>query len=137
MTERRVDVFFYGLFMDEDVLAASNVIAENPRHAYVNDYALTIGSRATLVPSVGAKVYGMIYALTHHELNGLYGAPGLEGYRPEALLTTSLAGEPVPALCYNLAVQPSTLEANPEYTAKLKGALEKLGFPSDYVLGVS
>ncbi len=32
----------------------------------------------------------------------LYTAPGLEQYRPEAVLAQSLAGLAVPALCYNL-----------------------------------
>ncbi len=53
MTDKRIDGFFYGLFMDKDIIAESNVVAENPRHAFANDYALFIGSRATLAPSAG------------------------------------------------------------------------------------
>ena len=44
------------------------------------------GQRATLLPSAGARAYGMLYAVTHAELDRLYTAPGLEHYRPEALM---------------------------------------------------
>ena len=96
--ERRVDAFFYGLFMDTDVLRQSGVAPVNPRRAYVEDYALHIGQRATLVPRAGARAYGMVFALTHAELDRLYGAPGLETYRPEGVLAHPLEGAPAPAL---------------------------------------
>jgi hypothetical protein len=51
MTERRIDGFFYGLFMDVDVLRNSGVAPADPRHAHVDHFALRIGERATLVPS--------------------------------------------------------------------------------------
>ncbi len=78
MADRRIDGFFYGLFMDSGILRNSHVAAVNPRRAYVDDYALRIGRRATLVPASGARAYGMVYALTHDELERLYTAPGLE-----------------------------------------------------------
>ena len=137
MNDHRIDGFFYGLFMDEDVLAESNIAAENPRHAFVNDYALFIGSRATLAPSVGAKAYGMVFALTHEELERLYGGIGLEDYRPEMVLATSLAGGTISALCYNLPEPPKAHEANPEYASKLRETLTRLGFPAEYISGIS
>lgn len=137
MTDRRVDGFFYGLFMDESVLGKSQVTATNPRRAYVDDYALRIGRRATLVQACGARAYGMVFSLTHHELEKLYGAPGLEEYRPEAFLVHKLDGESLPALCYNLREGPRSGEANPEYAASLRNALRKLDFPPEYVSSVS
>src|ERR1700740_1431181 len=44
MSERRVDGFLYGLFMDVAVLGKSGVIPVNPRRAYVNAFALRIGN---------------------------------------------------------------------------------------------
>lgn len=102
MADRRIDGFFYGLFMDKDVLRESQVIAVSPRRAYVDDYALRIGRRATLVPTSGARAYGMVFALTHEEFEKLYTAPGLEHYRPEAVLAHTLEGKSLPVLCYNL-----------------------------------
>ncbi len=137
MMDRRVDGFFYGLFMDSGVLRESRVVAANPRRAYVDGHALRIGRRATLVPEPGARAYGMVFALTHDELERLYSAPGLEDYRPEAVLAHGLEGGAWPALCYNLRQAPGPDEANAEYAARLREVLRRLGFPPDYVASVS
>ena len=137
MTDRRIDAFFYGLFMDVDVLRGSSVVPSNPRRAYVDDFALRIGQRATLLPSAGARAYGMLMALTHQELERLYTAPGLEQYRPEAVLVQPLGGTSVPALCYNLREAPAPHERNPDYAMRLQRVLSKLSFPPEYIAGVS
>ena len=137
MVNRRIDGFFYGLFMDRDMLRESQVVAANPRRAYVDGYALRIGRRATLVPASNARAYGMVFALTHAELERLYSAPGLEQYRPEAVLAHLMEGEVLPALCYNLREAPASNESNAEYATRLRAALARLGFPSDYVSSVS
>jgi hypothetical protein len=84
--ERCIDAFFYGLFMDVSILRQNGVTPTNLRRAYVADLALRIGQRATLVPSSGARAYGVLMALSHSNLEKLYSAPGLEQYRPEAAL---------------------------------------------------
>ena len=137
MSDRRIDAFFYGLFMDVDVLRESNVVPINPRRAYVDDFALRIGQRATLLPSSSARAYGMLIELTHQELERLYTAPGLEHYRSEAVLAHPLEGTPVPALCYNLLEAPGPHERNPHYVTRLQRVLTKLNFPPAYVAGVS
>jgi hypothetical protein len=136
VSDRPIDVFFYGLFMDFQVLREAGVVPMNPRRACVEGFALRIGQRATLVPSVRARAYGMLFALTHAELSRLYAAPGLDVYRPEAVLVQPLDGEPTPALCYNLAQAPQEHERNPEYAARLQRALSDLDFPADYVAAV-
>ena len=135
-SSRRVDAFFYGLFMDLEVLRASGVAPLDPRPAYVDHFALRIGQRATLLPSREARAYGMLFALTHSELERLYTAPGLEPYRPEAVLAQPLQGPPTPALCYNLPEAPPPGERNPDYAARLRRVLEKLGFPGDYTTSI-
>ncbi len=137
MSDRRIDAFFYGLFMDIDLLREVDVAPVNPRRAYVDDFALRIGQRATLLPSAGGRAYGMLFALTHSELERLYTAPGLEQYRPEAVLAQPLEAAPVPALCYNLREAPRAHERNSEYAARLQRALTKLDFPEEYVASVS
>jgi hypothetical protein len=137
MNDRRIDAFFYGLFMDIDILRESDVTPVNPRRAYVDGFALRIGQRATLLPSAEARAYGMLIALTHPELERLYAAPGLNHYRPEAVLAQPLDGPPAPALCYNLREAPRPDERNPEYVARLQGVLRKLEFPAEYVASVS
>ena len=136
MDPRRIDGFFYGLFMDVQVLLQAGAKPSNVRRAYVTDLALRIGQRATLVPSPGARAYGMLISLTHVEIDRLYGAPGLELYRPEAVVAQLLEGEALPALCYNLIQAPEPHERNPEYALRLRSVLERLEFPSEYVESV-
>jgi len=137
MSDRRIDAFFYGLFMDREILRKAGVVPTNPRRAYVEGFALRIGQRATLLPSAGARAYGMLFALTHSELDRLYAAPGLEQYHPEAVSAQPLVGTPMPALCYNLREAPQPDERNPEYAARLQRALRQLDFPAEYVASVS
>jgi hypothetical protein len=136
VTTKRVDGFFYGLFMDGDLLRADRVFPENPRRAYVEEFELRIGKRATLIRRVGARSYGMIFALTHEELDRMYSGPGLAHYRPEAVIAQPFQGEPVPALCYNLIEAPDSAERNAEYAARLRDVLAKLGFPQSYIESV-
>ena len=136
-SDRRVDGFFYGLYMDVDVLREAGVTPQNPRRAHVDGFALRIGRRATLLPSAGSRAYGMLYALTHAELERLYTAPGLELYRPEAVLAVPAGGAPTPALCYNLRDAPTPDERNPEYAERLRRALGRLDFPPEYIASVA
>jgi hypothetical protein len=137
MTGRRIIVFFYGLFMDMDVLADNGVTPVDPRPGYVEDFALRIGQRATLIPAQGARAYGMLVGMTRAELERLYSGPGLESYRPEAVLVRTLSGESAAALCYNLLQAPSPAERNPEYAQRLQRVLRKLDFPPDYIESIS
>lgn len=137
MNDRHVDVFFYGLFMDHEVLREAGVAATNPRRAHLDGFALRIGERATLVRSAGARAYGMLLALTQDELDRLYGAPGLEQYRPEAVMVQPLEGMLTAASCYNLRDAPRPGEWNPDYAARLQRVLSRLDFPAEYVASVA
>ena len=136
MTDRPIEAFFYGLFMDVDILRERQVTPVNARPAYVDGFALRIGERATLLPSAGARAFGMLISLTHRDLERLYSGPGLELYRPEVVVVETLDGESVPALCYNLPDAPLPDERNPEYAARLQALLRRLKFPPDYVASV-
>lgn len=136
MNPRKHDGFYYGLFMDVNVLREAGTNPTNVRPAYADNFALRIGNRATLISSPGARVYGMLISLSHADLDILYNAPGLEVYRPEALLATPFEGDAVPALCYNLIQSPEPHERNPEYAKKLQKVLRSLGFPKEYVEGI-
>ncbi len=136
MSDRRIAVFFYGLFMDPEVLRSKGVVAPEGRPAALEGFGLRIGRRATLVPSAKERSYGMLMELTAGEIDALYGASGLEDYRPEAVPCTTLGGEIVCALCYTLPVAPAPGEAHPEYAEKLREVLGRLGFPADYIARV-
>ena len=50
-----MEVFFYGLFMDGNILLKNGIKPSNLRRGYLNDYALKIGNRASLIPCKNEK----------------------------------------------------------------------------------
>lgn len=133
MAERRIDVFFYGLFMDEQLLVGKGVRPADIRPAAVPGFALRIGARAALVPTPRGQVHGLLMKLTHEEIERLYSETSVQAYRPEPVLAIVPGGDPVAALCYNLPEAPSTTERNPEYVAKLRSLAQRVGLPDNYV----
>lgn len=133
MDDSLIDVFFYGLFMDPELLAAKSVVPRQPRRAFAESWALRIGKRAALVPQAGALVHGMVYALTRAELDRLYAQPGLEDYRAAGISVHGHDGSTWTAACYNLAAAPPAGHANADYAARLREVLTRLGFPPEYV----
>ena len=131
-----VDAFFYGLYMDETVLANVGVNPHAPRKARADDYALKIGKRATLVKAPGSSAWGMVYALTPDDLARLYSGPGLEVYRPEEIEVALENHAIIPARVYNLPRAPAPDERNPDYVEKLKAAMTRLGFPAKYIASI-
>jgi hypothetical protein len=78
----------------------------------------------------------MVYSLTSDDLAKLYGAPGLEVYRPEEIEVALENRAIIPARVYNLPQAPAPDERNPEYVEKLKAAMTRLGFPAEYVASI-
>ncbi|HKC63057.1 MAG TPA: gamma-glutamylcyclotransferase family protein [Pyrinomonadaceae bacterium] len=135
---RRIDVFFYGLFMDDALLRGKGIDPKNRRVAWVDNFFLAIGERATLVPCAGGhRVYGVLFSLTHAEVDALYSESSVSAYRPEAVLAQLAEETIIPALCFNLPSPPSTDERNPEYASKLKELASRIGLPPDYVSSIS
>ena len=133
MAARRINVFFYGLFMDAGLLRAKGANPLNIRLACVAGYALRIGQRATLIESSQSRSFGMLLELTHDEIEQLYSEASVRAYRPEAVLTELSDSSRVPALCFNLVVSPGPEEANSEYAGKLRTLARQLGLPAHYV----
>lgn len=137
MGDRRIDGFFYGLFMDSEVIRESQVAPANPRRAFLDGYALHIGRRATLISTPGARAYGMVFALDQGDFNRLYDGPGLDQYQPETVLVHLIGGGELPAVCYILREVPQPDEANVEYTARLRAVLGNLDFPPEYIASIT
>ena len=133
MPSRRADVFFYGLFMDQDILSHKGLSPQNSEIASVSGLALRIGQRAVLVPDDRGKVYGVVMSLTLGEVEQLYSDPSVQAYRPQSVLARLASGGQVAALCYNLREAPLPSERNPNYAAKLRAVAEKVGLPKEYV----
>ena len=136
VSERRIDVFFYGLFMDKEFLREKGFAPTNERVASVQGFALRIGQRATLVPSADHVTYGVVMSLSHDDIDALYSEASVRIYRPEAVLARYSDGTPAPALCFNLPLPPGPDEHNTEYAASLRALANRLGFPADYVASI-
>ena len=121
------DVFFYGLYMDEEILKSKNIPIRNQRSGYIDGYALRVGNLATLLRSENSRAYGMVYSMTHEEVYSLYEGSGLDAYVTEALLCTLEDGSKIAVLCKNLAEAPKESESNDEYFSKLKSCMKRYG----------
>jgi hypothetical protein len=133
---RPSDVFFYGLFMDRELLEGKGVTPSDVRLAALPGFALRIGARAALVPVPGSEVHGVLMKLSRADLDKLYAEPSVQAYRPEQVLAVERDGASVPALCYNLPEPPAPGERNPEYAAKLRALAERIGLPGEYVASI-
>ena len=136
MDERLLDVFFYGLFMDEELLRAKGARATDIRLAVVQGFALRIGERAALVPDSAGIVHGVVMKLSHLDIERLYAEPSVAAYRPEPVLATLTNGDAIAALCFNLPKAPSPDERNTEYAAKLRTVAQRVGLPGEYVASI-
>jgi hypothetical protein len=132
----KVSVFFYGLFMDPQALEARGFRPTHVGQAYVDDFALQLGERATLVPAHGGRVYGMLMKLTHDEVDALYSEQSVAAYRPEPVVARSSDGSFEPALCFSLPVVQEKTNTNLEYALALKAVATRMGLPEQYVTGI-
>ena len=128
-------VFFYGLFMDPDVLRGEGIEAHDPRVAKVSGKALRIGKRATLVDDPQGEAHGVVMALSEPDREALYREESVAAYRPEPVSAITADGSALTAIAY---VLPEADEgpANPEYARKLQAVAAKMGLPADYVDGI-
>ncbi|HEY7499172.1 MAG TPA: gamma-glutamylcyclotransferase family protein [Vicinamibacterales bacterium] len=130
---RRVDVFFYGLFMDETILRSKGADPHDPERAAVDGFSLRIGNRAALVRTAGGRVHGLLFSVAARDLERIYSEPSLQAYEPEAVLARLEDGTMVPALCYNLPLPPAPHERNADYAEELRVVARNVGLPEEYV----
>ena len=133
MQPRRLNVFLYGLFMDEAALRTKGFDPVNSHRACVPGMSLRIGNRATLIADAAATAHGILTELTHDEIDRLYSDPSVAMYRAEAVIAEFPDGSHTAALCFNLPTPPGPNEANPNYAASLREVGRRLGLASDYI----
>ena len=132
MSEGMADIFFYGLFMDEEMLRAKGVHPRAARKAVVPGYRLKIGRRAMLSPQFMAQAFGMVFTLTEEEIRSLYSEPGLEMYHPEPVVAFFENGTHASVTTFNIRDIQNAGEINSEYAERLQAILKRLGLPYDY-----
>lgn len=133
----RINVFFYGLYMDEALLRSKGTEPEHNCVATVSGYALRIGQRATLVPDKFGTVHGVMMSLTYPEIDRLYADDSVNMYRPIPVVAHTQNGSIIPALCFVLPVAPEPDEFNYDYARKLKEISTIIGLPVSYINSIS
>ena len=119
--------------MDEGLLREKGVNPCDRRFAQLENFQLVITRRAALVPSKSQVVHGVVFSLTHDEIDNLYADPSVSMYRPEAVLARLADGNSIPCLWFNLPTVDPTDERNADYAAKLRALATRLNLPDNYV----
>jgi hypothetical protein len=135
MTESKVWTFFYGSYMNFEVLKGVGLVPERWEAARLGGFDIVIRPRANLIRSVQHCVYGILATATHRELERLYAhARDVLGevYLPEAVLVETLDGKWKPALCY-LAAAMEPRPAAADYVERIAAPARVFGFPEWYV----
>lgn len=127
-----VSVFFYGLFMDESLLASKGIRPGKSVVSHVDGYTLRIGERATLLPEAGSRAYGVLMTIDQAEAQALYAEPGVSDYIAEPVVVNLPGNTRETAICYNLPAD-KLAGINPEYATALHSLASRLGLPDDYL----
>ncbi len=125
-------VFFYGLFMDESVLAAKDIAFTAIATGYVEDFQLRIGERATLLHKPGGRAWGNVMDVSSGDAARLYSEKSVADYVPETVVVETGDGTQLEATCYNLPRE-AVAGTNRSYAKSLLALAIRCGFPESYL----
>ncbi len=135
MLEPEIWTFFYGSYINFDVLREVDFIPKKWEVARLAGFDIVIQPRANLLRSDRNFVYGILATGTHAELGRLYThAKDVLGetYLPEAVLAETLDGKYKPALCY-ICSEMTRRPASNDYIDRIVAPARKYGFPDWYI----
>ena len=127
-------IFFYGLFMDKELLMEKGFHPHVIGEALLSGYRIHISEKAFLIPGEQGRVYGIVMDLSDEETQKLYSDPGVKEYHPERVqVQLTDQNEYSEVVCYNLKNHPVTEVTNTEYASKLALLAMKLQFKKEYI----
>ena len=132
MAEPTVWTFFYGSFLNRDVLRQTGYVPERYEVAKLSGFDISIQPLANLVRSDRHCVYGIVAPATHEELRRLYSQGWVGTYLPVPVLVETVDGKWRAALCY-IAPAPEAGPAGDDYIDRIVGPAREYGFPDWYV----
>jgi len=127
-----MNVFFYGLFMDEGFLESKGITPRNPMIGRLDDYELRIGERASLVRCRGQRVVGIVMDVDVDDVKRLYADNSVADYLPETVSIELECGSLVEATCFNLP-EDAIQGTNKDYARALCELADSLGLDETYV----
>lgn len=128
----KVSVFFYGSFINLDVLGEVGLVPTDVRVAKLEGYDIQIQPLANLIPREGNSVFGVVCRATHADLARLYRQTWVGTYLPHPVVVETMEGIQVPALCY-LSPSREKTPAAKDYIDRIVGPAREYGFPAWYV----
>ncbi len=129
-------VFFYGLFMDENLLRSKGLNPLLSEKGFVPGYGLRIGQRALLIKQEDEKAFGVTFTLPSSDVIQLYAEPSVQDYSPMDVTFIGSTGQAEQVVCYNLPAS-SFKGSNGAYTKKLAEVAATLGFSPEYIAHIS
>ena len=135
MSETLVRVFFYGSYINFDVLREVEIVPERWEVARLHGFDIVIQPRANVRRIEPGCVYGIATFATHRQLERLYAHSRDvlgEVYLPEAVLVESGAGQWQPVLCY-IAPEMRPRPAESAYLDRILAPARAFGFPDGYL----
>lgn len=131
----KVWTFFYGSYMNPEVLAEVELQLEDVRTAQLSGFELSIDPLANIHRSRENCVFGIVGRATHAKLDELYAhAQTILGgyYLPEAVLVRTFDGQFLPAMCW---ISPGMDSGTPDpaYVQRIAGPAREYGFPTWYL----
>ncbi len=130
-----VPVFFYGLFMDVNLLRDLGAEPRDVQVAELPGFDIEVPDYVYVVRRPGASVVGILATLSSAEVEALYDKPKYRDYRRRRLMVKDAAGHQVAAECYILdkPVKPEPSGTRPDYAPKLHALAGELRLPEWYV----
>ncbi len=124
---QRLNVFFYGLFMDAEVLRSHGVTPSAARMAFIVDHTVQLGAKAMLQPAHGRRAWGMLYSLTRGEFDALYAE--VPGYREASFPAHLDNGNALPAISMVHRQPPIDAAEDPAYARQWRALVQRLELP--------
>ena len=127
-----VPAFFYGLYMDCELLLSLGFKPGAVKKAKLDNYAIDLHGLAKIIPNNNSVVWGNVITLSEADLTAMYSFESTKSYKAENIHVTDIDGNVVMVSCYNIHATPDE-PFNLEYQKKLLPLLQKLAFPANYV----
>jgi hypothetical protein len=132
MANLKVWTFFYGSFINLDVLGQVGYTPDRFKVARLSGFDIRIEPLANLVRSDQHSVYGIVAPATHEELRRLYAQEWVGTYLPEPVVVETLDAKLRAAFCY-IAPSPEPRPATNDYIDRIVTPARQHGFPEWYI----